>query len=180
ELQRERVDIILYDSSQREFIRNAPSPAKVGNIELDTEAKKARVTVGNDQLSLAIGKSGQNVRLAAKLTGYSIDLAPSESISDLDAAMQAAASRLSDETQTERGHSAFDALFSDAPAADEPEEEADDEAMEAEAEDETADDESDDGDLTAEDDEDEDEDVEEDEDEDDVEDEVESAEETAS
>ncbi|HZJ08239.1 MAG TPA: transcription termination factor NusA [Trueperaceae bacterium] len=121
ELQRERVDIILYDSSQREFIRNALSPAKVGNIELDTEDKKARVTVGNDQLSLAIGKSGQNVRLAAKLTGYSIDLAPSESISDLDAAMQAAASRLSDDTQVERGHSAFDALFSATPTTGEAE-----------------------------------------------------------
>src|SRR5690606_13087727 len=116
ELQRERVDIILYDSSQREFIRNALSPAKVGNIELDTEEKKAKVTVGNDQLSLAIGKSGQNVRLAAKLTGYSIDLSPSESISDLDAAMQAAASRLTDEAPPERAHSAFDALFSNAPA----------------------------------------------------------------
>ena len=131
ELQRERVDIILFDSSQREFIRNALSPAKVGNIELDTEAKKAKVTVGNDQLSLAIGKSGQNVRLAAKLTGYSIDLAPSESISDLDAAMQAAASRLSDETQTERGHSAFDALFSASPATSDDEATADDAANEA-------------------------------------------------
>lgn len=119
ELQRERVDIILWDSSPREFIRNALSPAKVGNIELDTEAKKAKVTVGNDQLSLAIGKSGQNVRLAAKLTAYSIDLSPSESVSDLDAAMQAAASRLSDTAQVERGHSAFDALFSAAPTESE-------------------------------------------------------------
>jgi len=120
ELQRERVDIIQWDPSPREFIRNALSPAKVGNIELDTENKKARVTVGSDQLSLAIGKSGQNVRLAAKLTGYSIDLVPSESVSDLDAAMQAAAWRLADQGQAERTHSAFDALFSDAPkAADE-------------------------------------------------------------
>lgn len=120
ELQRERVDIIQWDPSPREFIRNALSPAKVGNIELDTEAKRARVTVGPDQLSLAIGKSGQNVRLAAKLTGYSIDLQPSESVSDLDAAMQAAASRLSDQGQVERSHSAFDALFSNAPKTDEP------------------------------------------------------------
>ncbi len=117
ELQRERVDIILWDSVPREFIRNALSPAKVGNIELDTEAKKAKVTVGSDQLSLAIGKSGQNVRLAAKLTGYSIDLSPSESVSDLDAAMQAAASRLGDAAPPERAHAAFDALFGAAPAA---------------------------------------------------------------
>ncbi len=118
ELQRERVDIILWDGVPREFIRNALSPAKVGNIELDTEAKKARVTVGSDQLSLAIGKSGQNVRLAAKLTGFSIDLSPSETVSDLDAAMQAAASRLGDAAPPERGHAAFDALFGAAKPAD--------------------------------------------------------------
>ncbi len=119
ELQRERVDIIQWDPMPREFIRNALSPAKVGNIELDTEGKQARVTVGNDQLSLAIGKGGQNVRLAAKLTGFKIDLVPSESVSDLDAAMQAAASRLEDGTQVERGHSAFDALFSGSPSTEE-------------------------------------------------------------
>jgi len=133
ELQRERVDIIQWDNTPREFIRNALSPAKVGNIELDTEEHKARVTVGSDQLSLAIGKSGQNVRLAAKLTGYSIDLQASESVSDLDAAMQAAASRMSDQTQPERSHSAFDALFSkggEAAAA----EAGEDEAAEASAE----------------------------------------------
>ncbi len=118
ELQRERVDIIQWDQGPREFIRNALSPAKVGNIELDTENKKARVTVGSDQLSLAIGKSGQNVRLAAKLTGYSIDLQPSESVSDLDAAMQAAASRMADTGQVERTHSAFDALFSGGPTSE--------------------------------------------------------------
>lgn len=117
ELQRERVDIIQWDPNVREFIRNALSPAKVGNIELDTEAKAAKVTVGSDQLSLAIGKSGQNVRLAAKLTGYKIDLQGSESVSDFDAAFQAAASRAADTTQPERTHSAFDALFTQAPAA---------------------------------------------------------------
>lgn len=119
ELQRERVDIIQWDGTAREFIRNALSPAKVGNIELDTENKTARVTVGNDQLSLAIGKSGQNVRLAAKLTGYKIDLVPSESVSDLDAAMQAAASRMGDSAVVERGHAAFDALFSASPGSGE-------------------------------------------------------------
>lgn len=130
ELQRERVDIIQWDGSPREFIRNALSPAKVGNIELDTEAKTARVTVGNDQLSLAIGKSGQNVRLAAKLTGFKIDLVPSESVSDLDAAMQAAASRMGESATVERSHAAFDALFSATPTATE-------EAGEAASDDET-------------------------------------------
>ena len=71
-----------------------------------------------DFSALAIGKSGQNVRLAAKLTGYSIDLQPSESVSDLDAAMQAAASRMADTGQVERTHSAFDALFSGGPTSE--------------------------------------------------------------
>ncbi len=115
ELQRERVDIIMWDPNAREFIRNALSPAKVGTIELDLDEKQTRVTVGSDQLSLAIGKGGQNVRLAAKLTGFKIDLVSSESISDLDAAMQAAASRMDDVGGVDRGHAAFDALFSASP-----------------------------------------------------------------
>src|SRR5690625_884552 len=135
ELQRERVDIIQWDANPREFIRNALSPAKVGNIELDTEEKSARVTVGSDQLSLAIGKSGQNVRLAHKLTGYKIDLRASESVSDFDAAMQAAASRLADAEKVEKGHSAFDALFSTpAPADEEGEDSAAEEGAEGAAE----------------------------------------------
>ena len=118
ELQRERVDIILWDPNPREFIRNALSPAKVGNIELDTDALEAKIAVSNDQLSLAIGKGGQNVRLAAKLTGYKIDLNATEMVSDLDAAVQAAASRLEDATivtSSETKRAAFDALFGDAP-----------------------------------------------------------------
>jgi N utilization substance protein A len=116
ELQRERVDIIMWDPNSREFIRNALSPAKVGTIELDTEVGEARVLVPNDQLSLAIGKGGQNVRLAAKLTGFKIDLVASDTASDLDAAMQAAASRLEDLTSdsgaSDSNRAAFDALFS--------------------------------------------------------------------
>jgi transcription termination/antitermination protein NusA len=118
ELQRERVDIIMWDPNPREFIRNALSPAKVGSIELDTDAGEARVMVGNDQLSLAIGKGGQNVRLAAKLTGFRIDLVASEAISDLDAAMAAAASRQADVGGFAPGdtrRAAFDALFSASP-----------------------------------------------------------------
>src|SRR5690625_66125 len=114
ELQRERVDIIMWDPNPREFIRNALSPAKVGLIEIDTDSQEAKVTVGSDQLSLAIGKGGQNVRLAAKLTGFKIDLAASESVSDLDAAMQAAASRTEDPVASETSRAAFDALFAGA------------------------------------------------------------------
>ena len=118
ELQRERVDIIMWDGNPREFIRNALSPAKVGLIELDTDSLEAKVTVGSDQLSLAIGKGGQNVRLAAKLTGYKIDLAASETVSDLDAAMQSAASRSEDMQVSEGSRAAFDALFGSGDADD--------------------------------------------------------------
>jgi len=116
ELQRERVDIIQWDANPREFIRNALSPAKVGTIEIDAEEMEARVLVPEDQLSLAIGKGGQNVRLAVKLTGYKIDLEASQTTSDLDAAMQAAATRMEDPFAAAgeggTGHAAFDALFS--------------------------------------------------------------------
>ena len=138
ELQRERVDIIMWDANPRDFIRNALSPAKVGTIELDPEAMQARVLVPEDQLSLAIGKGGQNVRLAVKLTGYKIDLEASQTTSDLDAAMQAAATRLDDPYAPQAGsRAAFDALFGQAkedeaegaPATDEtPAEEAPSEA----------------------------------------------------
>ncbi len=91
EIGRERVDVIQFDSNAREFIKNSLSPAKVGGIEIDTDSKEARVTVTPDQLSLAIGKGGQNVRLAAKLTGFKIDLQETATVSDLDAAMNQAA-----------------------------------------------------------------------------------------
>ena len=121
ELQRERVDIISWDPIPREFIRNALSPAKVGTIEIDVDTQEARVNVGGDQLSLAIGKGGQNVRLAAKLTGYKIDLVATEAISDLDAAMAAAASRAQDlagAAPTDARRAAFDALFHDSKPAE--------------------------------------------------------------
>ncbi|HEX7003156.1 MAG TPA: transcription termination factor NusA [Trueperaceae bacterium] len=135
ELQRERVDIIMWDSVPREFIRNALSPAKVGTIELDADAGEAKVLVGSDQLSLAIGKGGQNVRLAAKLTGFKIDLVPSETVSDLDAALQAVASRGTETVATsDTKRAAFDALFSASPDADSGESDESEEAVDAAAE----------------------------------------------
>ena len=74
ELGGEKVDIIDYDEDSIKFIMNALSPAKILSIELNEDNKKARVKVSNDQLSLAIGKGGQNARLAAKLTGWKIDI----------------------------------------------------------------------------------------------------------
>lgn len=70
----EKIDIILWDEDETKLIANALSPAKVDEILLNVESKKATVHVPNDQVSLAIGRGGQNVRLASKLTGWDIDI----------------------------------------------------------------------------------------------------------
>lgn len=74
ELGGEKIDIIEWSADPEEFVRKALSPAKVVDISIYEEEKKALVTVTPDQLSLAIGKGGQNVRLAARLTGWRIDI----------------------------------------------------------------------------------------------------------
>ena len=74
ELGGEKIDIISWSDDPKELIANSLSPAKVVSVELDERRREARVTVPDDQLSLAIGKRGQNVRLAAKLTGWKIDV----------------------------------------------------------------------------------------------------------
>jgi N utilization substance protein A len=74
ELNNENIDIIEYTDDQRLFIARALSPAKVRDVQIDAEGRHATVIVPDDQVSLAIGKNGQNVRLASKLTGYSLSL----------------------------------------------------------------------------------------------------------
>ncbi len=74
ELGGEKIDIIEYSEDPVKFIANSLSPAKILNVQLDNDAKEAKVGVLEDQLSLAIGKAGQNVRLAARLTGWKIDI----------------------------------------------------------------------------------------------------------
>ena len=74
ELRGEKIDIIPWSEDPKAFVTNALSPAKVLSIETDDAERKATVQVSDDQLSLAIGKGGQNVRLAAKLTGWKIDI----------------------------------------------------------------------------------------------------------
>lgn len=74
ELGGEKVDIIIWSDDPFEYIARALSPASVVSVEIDEATKSARVIVPDDKLSLAIGKSGQNVRLAAKLTGWKIDV----------------------------------------------------------------------------------------------------------
>ncbi len=74
ELKGEKIDIIRYSDDIKEFIANSLQPAKVSQIVLDREKKKAMVVVSEENLSLAIGKHGQNVRLASKLVGWSLDI----------------------------------------------------------------------------------------------------------
>jgi len=76
ELGGEKIDIIEWSAEPEKFIEDSLSPAKVVKVALNTEEQKATVTVNEDQQSLAIGKGGQNVRLAAKLTGWKIDIQP--------------------------------------------------------------------------------------------------------
>ena len=70
---KEKIDIITWSDNPSEYIREALSPAEINKVEID--GKKAKVYVSEDQQSIAIGKQGQNVRLASKLTGYDIDIA---------------------------------------------------------------------------------------------------------
>lgn len=74
ELRNEKIDIVEWDENPGNFIQNALSPAKIVAVFADPEDKTAKVVVPDYQLSLAIGKAGQNARLAAKLTGYKIDI----------------------------------------------------------------------------------------------------------
>ncbi|HCX28019.1 MAG TPA: transcription termination/antitermination protein NusA [Candidatus Portnoybacteria bacterium] len=82
ELGGEKLDIIEWNEDAAKFISNALSPAKVLDVEIKKEEKVARVEVPQDQLSLAIGKRGQNVRLAAKLTDWKIDIIGAEAIAE--------------------------------------------------------------------------------------------------
>jgi len=74
--EQEKIDIIVWGEEPIAYITNALSPTKVNKVILDEKNHKARVIVPEDQLSIAIGKSGQNVRLASKLTGFEIDIEP--------------------------------------------------------------------------------------------------------
>ncbi|MDO8265326.1 MAG: transcription termination factor NusA [Candidatus Saccharibacteria bacterium] len=70
----EKIDIVVWDENPEVFIASALSPTKVKTVTIDQSSNRAKVIVSEDQLSVAIGKGGQNVRLASKLTGYEIDI----------------------------------------------------------------------------------------------------------
>ena len=96
ELRNERVDVIQWSDNPATYVANALSPARVNSVSIDEENHYATVVVSDDQLSLAIGKEGQNARLAARLTGWHIDIksasfvgeAPDENDSLLDEVVQ--------------------------------------------------------------------------------------------
>jgi N utilization substance protein A len=80
ELNNEKVDIIRWDSNIKAFITNALNPAKIKTFEIDEARKRVKVTVNDDQLSLAIGKRGQNARLTSKLTGWQVDIDAAQTV----------------------------------------------------------------------------------------------------
>jgi N utilization substance protein A len=74
ELMGEKIDVIAWKDDPAAFVRNALAPAEIGSVEIDAEAHTLKVLVADGQLSLAIGKKGQNARLAAKLSGWKVDI----------------------------------------------------------------------------------------------------------
>lgn len=84
ELGGEKIDIIEWSADPKKFVEDSLSPAKILSVDIDETEKKALIKVSDDQQSLAIGKGGQNVRLAAKLTGYKIDIQSSAPLAESD------------------------------------------------------------------------------------------------
>ncbi len=82
EINGEKIDLVPYSDDPLEYIANALSPAKVLSVEINESLKSSRVIVPDDKLSLAIGKMGQNVRLAARLTGWKIDVKPESAVTN--------------------------------------------------------------------------------------------------
>jgi N utilization substance protein A len=85
ELKGEKIDIVPWNAEQALFVAGALSPAKVTRVEITEETKTALVIVPDNQLSLAIGREGQNARLAAKLTGWRIDIKSETQIKEIEA-----------------------------------------------------------------------------------------------
>jgi N utilization substance protein A len=92
--EQEKIDIIVWSDKIVDYITNALSPTKVARVEIDEKNQKAKVLVPEDQLSIAIGKSGQNVRLASKLTGYELDIEADSQTSKVEAPAGEAADKV--------------------------------------------------------------------------------------
>jgi N utilization substance protein A len=88
ELRGERIDIIPYNDDPARFVAKALSPARVREVIVDDEERSATIVVPDDQLSLAIGKEGQNARLASKLTGWRIDIKSQQQMAEAENNME--------------------------------------------------------------------------------------------
>jgi len=139
ELGGEKIDIVEWSDDSETFITNSLSPARVNSIELEEDTKTAQVTVDSDQFSLAIGKGGQNVRLAAKLTGWKIDIiAPEdEGLEDTDEQKEEPAAdtkenETSEDTEDTKGQETTETEAED--AKEDPSEEKPEQKEEAEEE----------------------------------------------
>jgi N utilization substance protein A len=91
ELRGEKVDIVRWSDDPARYVASALSPAKVSKVVIDERTRSATVIAPDNQLSLAIGREGQNVRLAARLTGWRIDIRSEAQVAEQAAAVQAAA-----------------------------------------------------------------------------------------
>ncbi|MGH7230247.1 MAG: transcription termination factor NusA [Nitrospiraceae bacterium] len=131
ELRGEKIDIIAWTSDPRVFIAEALNPATIEKVGIDEEKKSALVVVADSQLSLAIGKNGQNVRLAAKLTGWKIDIISAteyekekvERDREIKAALAEEAEAQREQDEASRGHQDEKSLVAEegqAPHAAEP------------------------------------------------------------
>jgi N utilization substance protein A len=108
----EKIDIVEYSENMEKFITNALSPAKIQNIKLNEETKLATAYVASDQLSLAIGRGGQNVRLAARLTGWTITIEEIKTAVSADPSSEALAKA---ETPAEEGVTLEEEKISETP-----------------------------------------------------------------
>lgn len=123
ELSGEKIDIIEYSDDPVKFIANGLSPAKILNVQLDEANREAKVGVLEDQLSLAIGKAGQNVRLAARLTGWKIDI-NGEKIGGEETQEAGSMNQESGETSAETPEIVTESSAAEKPAAEVPTEPA--------------------------------------------------------
>ncbi len=121
ELRGEKVDVVQWRENTSQFIAEALGPAKVKEVKVDEEAKVAEVIVSDHQLSLAIGKEGQNARLAARLSGYKVDIRsdrPPEEVVEAPAVEVAAVEAPAEEVPVDEPVPAEDVAVEEAPATE--------------------------------------------------------------
>jgi N utilization substance protein A len=125
ELSGEKIDVVAWDEDPGTFVANALSPAKVARVEIDEDTNTATVIVPDNQLSLSIGKEGQNARLAAKLTGWRIDIKSiSEAEEEAQRRAEEEAARAEEEARREAAREEARALLAEAETLIEQEEQA--------------------------------------------------------